>query len=247
MNLKKSLLVFFISFTINLVSQEQNITVNYNVYPKLGSIENDPTVKSNKLPDLYKGVDEALKYLEYELVINKNMSHFFLKDILYSDKKIAGLAIGFAGRDSFFCNKDSAFYQKTKYISGEKFTINYVPQTNWVLSSESKKIQGYTCYRATMSKTTMVKKDKFKTRDVEAWYCPELPFPFGPKDNFDLPGLILELYDDKVVFLATKIEFNSYRKIILENKKNCISEKEFYDINEVKTKEYFEAILNSKR
>lgn len=242
MNFKKSLLIFFLLFTVKSIAQQQNIKVIYKAYPRYGSIENDDKIKSKKIPNLYQGVDDAIKSLEYELDIHQNKSHFFLKEILYPDKKVAGLAMGFAGRESVYCDKDSTSYIKVKYILNERHLVSFVPEKNWVITTEKKTIEGFTCYKATIQKTVIIKKDKVKTYEVEAWFCPKLPFSFGPKDALGLPGLILELHDDKVVFLASKIDLDSKKISDLSLKKTTkiISESEFYDIVAIKAKEYFE-------
>lgn len=249
MNIKMISLVFFIFFTLNSVSQEQNITIIYKVYPRYGSIENDEKIKSKKIPDLYKGVDEAISSLEYELHIDKNKSLFFLKDILFPDKKVAGLAIGFAGRESVYCDKDKTSFIKIKYLLNEKHLVSFTPNINWSISNEIKTIEGFTCYKATQNKNVLTKKDKYKTYEVEAWFCPELPYTFGPKDSQGLPGLILELHEDKIVYLANKIELESKNHNELEIKKDMkvISEIEFYDIVEIKTKQYFDEKLKNKK
>lgn len=40
---------------------------------------------------------------------------------------------------------------------------------------------------------------------IVAWFAPSLPYSYGPKYFTGLPGLILELTDRKVTFLASSI------------------------------------------
>src|SRR5690625_7459245 len=58
----------------------------------------------------------------------------------------------------------------------------------WEIHDEIKEIQGYTCIKAT---TNIVEPAMDFTTTV--WYAPDLPFPFGPKEFRDLPGLILAM------------------------------------------------------
>lgn len=88
-------------------------------------------------------------------------------------------------------------------------------------------IQNFKCYKATT-------KIKFNngvgdfTRDVTAWYCPSLPFSFGPKGYSGLPGLILELQENNVVFGAKKIKLNIDNfKLPSELKGKIITEAEY--------------------
>lgn len=61
-------------------------------------------------------------------------------------------------------------------------------QLNWNLSSGEKKIQGYSCKKATCT---------YRGREYIAWYCPDIALSEGPYVFKGLPGLILEIYDNK--------------------------------------------------
>ena len=81
----------------------------------------------------------------------------------------------------------------------------------WNLINEQKVINGYTCFKATQQKQLKLKKTD-RTYLVVAWYCPAIPIGNGPKEFGNLPGLILELQDGKITFLASKIELESNLK-----------------------------------
>lgn len=68
----------------------------------------------------------------------------------------------------------------------------------WKLNSEEKEIGGLLCRKAT---------GYFRGRNYEAWYTPEIPVSLGPWKFQGLPGVILEVYDQKkeVFFSATAI------------------------------------------
>lgn len=40
-----------------------------------------------------------------------------------------------------------------------------------------------------------------------AWYCPSIPFNFGPIRYNGLPGMILELTEKNIGYIVEKIEF----------------------------------------
>ena len=58
----------------------------------------------------------------------------------------------------------------------------------WELTKETKKIDQYLCYKAIL---------KNSDKKVEAWYTNEIKAPYGPKGYSGLPGLILELKENK--------------------------------------------------
>ena len=75
----------------------------------------------------------------------------------------------------------------TDNVGGEHYRYQEeLPNFNWVISTEQKKIGDYTCQKATCD---------FRGRTYEAWFTTEIPVKDGPWKFHGLPGLILEVYD----------------------------------------------------
>ena len=132
--------------------------------------------------------------------------------------------------------------------------------TKWKMSGESKNIGQYTCYKATYTKqveekvftfgswnqnnqTNQNKKPK-KMRDVEvvAWFTPDIPVSSGPSWYQGLPGLILEVSDDKTTILCTKIVMNPKEKTKIKRPKKgkTISNQDFVMLQDEKRAEAVE-------
>ena len=132
--------------------------------------------------------------------------------------------------------------------------------TKWKMSGESKNIGQYTCYKATYTKqveekvftfgswnqnnqTNQNKKPK-KMRDVEvvAWFTPDIPVSSGPSWYQGLPGLILEVSDDKTTILCTKIVMNPKEKTKIKRPKKgkTISNQDFVTLQDEKRAEAVE-------
>ena len=113
---------------------------------------------------------------------------------------------------------------------GEKFLISDKISDSiedWKLTKEMKMIDDFLCYKAIKQKTI---ENSLKTTnfDIVAWYCPQLPARFGPKDYNNLPGLILELKDTHFTFYVEKIQILNKEEVKLERLKGeTISKKEF--------------------
>ena len=98
------------------------------------------------------------------------------------------------------------------------------------MENETKQIGAYLCYKATSEQVVVNSKGTFK-HPIVAWYCPNIPFNFGPKGYSGLPGLILELQIRNITWGVTKIELSKENKIIEKPKKGkLITEEEFKKI-----------------
>ena len=136
---------------------------------------------------------------------------------------------------------------------GKEFLItDSLPNWNWQLMNETKKIGNYTCYKAVsvipVTKEDMevyekMKKKKSegatqlftvsepKERTITVWYTPEIPISQGPGEYWGLPGLIMEVSDARTVVLCSKIILNPKDKITIKVPKSGkkVTKKE-YDI-----------------
>lgn len=94
----------------------------------------------------------------------------------------------------------------------------------WQLTQETKEISGYVCYKA-----IFVENVKGKIVKTIAWYTPKITVSFGPKGYNGLPGLVLELDNEKLFFKATKIILNPKEKvkILKPTKGDKVTEEEF--------------------
>ena len=214
------------------VFSQNKARISYAVIPTGGSLEKNQEVVNSKVANSFVGVDEALSRLNYELVVNEGKSNFYLTSMLEFNEKAARLARAFAGNNEYFKAKGVNEIIKKVNFSNEIFYVQLEQLSKWNLVNEEKIINGYTCFKATQEKQLKLKKTD-RTYLVVAWYCPTIPMNNGPKEFGGLPGLILELQDGKITYLATKIELDSTLKFTLkEVNHKVILEEEFYKIVE---------------
>lgn len=163
----------------------------------------------------------------------------------------------FSGDDSesvYFKNlKEKRFVNKTA-IMGKSFLVKDVlPVYDWQLSSETKNIGLYTCFKATFSKdventtATIVNGElkevkKIETMVTTAWYTMQVPISNGPSTFYGLPGLILEINDGTKTIVCTEIIINPSEKIkiVAPEKGKIVNQAEFDAISEEKSKEMME-------
>lgn len=236
--MKKSLLFLVLLFN-NLYSQE-GYNIGYKVYPTYGSIENDEEIKSRKT-NIFLGVDNSLSDIHYTLNICEGNSFFSLNEGIYKNPKATGIALSFTGRQEIYNNKKDSLYFKIKKIQNEIFFIEYEPIKDWDISNEEKEISGFKCYKATKKISKVLRKNFKKDVVVIAWFCPEIPLSFGPMEYGNLPGLILELQDGRITFLADKIDKSFCKDFKIKYTINkSITEEEFINIVDEKAKLFLE-------
>nr|WP_317632963.1 GLPGLI family protein [uncultured Flavobacterium sp.] len=77
----------------------------------------------------------------------------------------------------------------------------------WEITSESKNIGGYNCLKAIGKYKKSISSNEYLF--IEAWFCPELPYAFGPKWLIGLPGLVVYAVDrNSFIYKLEKMEFN---------------------------------------
>lgn len=106
-----------------------------------------------------------------------------------------------AGGNSTYYNDWSRDYSITQNaIMGPTKRIIQKPKA-WTITEESKVIDGYTCYLATI--------DKLGDKKVKAWFTPEIPVKHGPRGFNGLPGLIMEIEDVLNLWTIVKIDIDN--------------------------------------
>ncbi|NRD22088.1 GLPGLI family protein [Winogradskyella litoriviva] len=104
------------------------------------------------------------------------------------------------GNSTHYNDMSRDFIINQNKIMGPTVRVIQKPK-EWTITEESKVIDGYTCYLATI--------DKLNDKKLKAWYTPEIPVKHGPKGFHGLPGLIMEIEDVIYLWKAIKIDFDS--------------------------------------
>ena len=170
--------------------------------------------------------------MDFELTFKREKAFFEIKDRMGTNDfqtKIAKVMLG--GTKKFYYNLETEEFLKQEVAYGETFLIP-IDRPNWELSNSSKMIGKYKCYKATTHYSIENDAGRFE-KNVIAWYCPEIPYMYGPSGFFGLPGLILELTDDNRTYSATEISLNQSDYNIVKPKKGVIiTQEEFEKLRE---------------
>ena len=232
----KYLCLYFLLLSNISFSQVNNGIIEFGL--TLGSdekLENDVVLK-----DYYRSAVDNAKYLKFTLLFTRDTAEFIINENLAPDEMAIRMAKAFSStKGNVFYSKESIIYDIENQFG--KFMVRR-SATNWDLSNETKLIDNYQCYKATSEYVIINEKGTFKY-PVIAWYCPKIPFSFGPNGYAGLPGIILELQVKNATFGATSITLNTEKAIDFKkiDKSKIISEKEFEDIIRTKSKDMFES------
>lgn len=207
--MKNILFLTLILITTNVFAQpsiKTNITINAPDYSQIDyelssfNIYYDYTIVKNiKQPEKAKAGIAILqvgknynKFIDVSSLkidsINEKLSH---QATINTNDINQFLAIGFkaAFKYQLILNKLTNQFSYTDNIEGKHFAYNEItPNFDWKMKNESKEILGYQTKKATVA---------YGGRNWTAWYTEEIPIQFGPYTFNGLPGLILEIYDEK--------------------------------------------------
>ena len=155
--------------------------------------------------------------------------------------------------------KSKTLLQKQEFY-GKQFLIkDDLLSLDWQISTESKQIGKYLCFKATASMPTyelswydfswdrlrtndsanetdsingVAKEEEVKMTEIVAWYSPQIPLSQGPLEYWGLPGLILEVNANNTTILCSKIIMNPGEKFKIEapDKGKIVDKEEYQEI-----------------
>lgn len=167
--------IILLVLLVNFYAKSQTYRYIYDVEYKKDSTSNI-TTKENFLLDI--GKQEVLYYTKdffiADSLVNGNIP--FPKDMQLNTSTIISHKIG---------NND---YDEYDLLENTILKLQEKASQNWKLVNEKKQIKDLILQKATTN---------WGGRNWTAWFAAEIPFQEGPYKFQGLPGLIVEIYDDK--------------------------------------------------
>lgn len=168
----------------------------------------------------------------YELTFNTTESSFKEEEKIDAISGATDSWGAYFTRGDHYKNISSNKLVQSQEFYGKRFLIkDTLYKIDWSISTESKKIGNYTCYKAkafvpynelnwyNFSWSDLRNTDKKPEENleiVEAWYTPQIPVSQGPAEFWGLPGLILEVSSGGTTLLCTEIEINNKQQVAIE-------------------------------
>lgn len=146
---------------------------------------------------------------EEEIIVQQNETTI----INLSGKRLTTTEVG---NQVYFDSQKDSIWSHIMLMGGIYVAEKNI-QKKWKLEKESKKIANFNCRKATTT---------FRGRNYTAWYTTDIPVPYGPWKLINLPGLVLEAYDDefKIYFYFKNLEYPLEKEIKIDQIKPSLEE-----------------------
>ncbi|WP_088324412.1 GLPGLI family protein [Polaribacter tangerinus] len=264
--MKKLFTAALIAITFFLQAQNFQGKAIYKSFTK-STFKIKESNKDAKNDKLQAQIMEQLKKMNqktYILTFTKNESVFKQDVALKTPNPKAGgiqmISFGSGENKIMYKNLKKQQYIHQTEIMGKVFLIkDDIKNLDWEVTTETKNIGNYTCYKATYSreaeKSTMKmvngvfdKKTEKYIKTTTAWFTPQIPVSNGPKEYGGLPGLILEINDGPTTIMCSEIQMKNDKEITISvpKKGKKISQKKFDKIKKEKDQEMLEKMKGRK-
>lgn len=210
--MKTSIFLFIILFLVfNFSVRAQHVVVDYRTISNGDFLDGKDKSNNSSNTDI---INEAFKFVNLmtmRLKASPLESYFWVTTEMNSDVdelnfKLAKVFV--QSNSEYRCDLKNDVISRWSIMFGRNFIINKnISNLNWKLTNEKKEIGEYMCYKA-YSTYEVVNTSGTFIKTVTAWYTAEIPYRFGPKGYCGLPGLILELTDDKITYIVKNIYFH---------------------------------------
>ncbi|OYQ51782.1 GLPGLI family protein [Flavobacterium aurantiibacter] len=186
---------------------------------------------------LLRNAEAAAKDVRFELRFNAERSNFNEVENASIDKVTLNTIRSLAGADKLIAidNKDKKILIEVKenklLFDKNEFVIEEPLAFKWNISTEVKQIGKYKCFKATTTKDVDLG-TRIVTETVTAYFCPEIPVPYGPGIYGSLPGLIIELQEKNSAFVLEEIKFRNIEdsEFVIPKGRTVLSRKQYIDV-----------------
>ena len=224
--MKKIILLFTLLFSFFSCKKETDFLVKYDFKYAPDSLNKTKIVSEEMILSTN---NQGYAYMSNGLFTSDTIGN--LTDLVKQGKLSFSDFMNQKGQDSqnikLYFNKDSNAYHIHTSIDGLSYKFkDDVTKLTWELVDEEKQIQNYKAKKA---------KTKAFGKNWIAWYTEKIPVAYGPYKFQGLPGLILELSDDKNNFKFDLVEVKiDTTKYPIYEKANEVNSKRIEFENKIK-------------
>jgi GLPGLI family protein len=227
----KSIIIFFSLLVYSgCLAQVSSGEIIYEVRVNPVSFFNNIEKSVSEQKQINK-INSIIPTLKFGLIFNNKKSVFCIKKqmVTGSNDFHTEMAILLTqGDKTIFCDiQNRQLLEKTSFL-GEEFLIkSLIDDLKWEITKEKKYIDTYLSFKAIAFKEIKVQ-NKLKRFDYVAWFCPEIPFRYGPVNIVGLPGMVLEFVNSNLIYKATEIKLSKNQiSIEIPNEGKIVTKEEF--------------------
>ena len=152
----------------------------------------------------------------FHLDINSDEIYFYARDYFVLDSimknKLQSNFVNAPNLSNIYIHKKNTnFYNTYEITEYNTYKFESTDKQEWKLTNEQKKIGQFTVQKAFT---------RWAGRSWTAWFSPDIPFTEGPYKFHGLPGIIMELSDDKGNY--------TFKLVKSENFKNSLNPKDYF-------------------
>ncbi len=231
----KNIIILLFFFSICSAFSQKSGKAYYKKIPTSDNIKGLDSLNNLDANSPFKNLAKSMKDLAFVLEFNTSIAHYKEAESMSNDSEkptileIAKITSGYTGETYYDLNTNTI--RAVKDISGQTFLIDKdFLSFNWILTKEKLTINGISCYKA---KITIIEEGRrgVMEKPYVAWYTPDIAISAGPDGFAGLPGLIIQLENEKFVTVLDKLVFAEEPiEIKMPNKGKKMTEKEFNDI-----------------
>lgn len=268
--------ILFIVFFSNSILAQDTIQGIATYIVKNNSNEFIEKIKSSDAnPQIQKELEELFNSQlkkTYILSFNKEISFYEEEKVQYkNENKILFPGLNEKALSIYKDLKNKYYIQENEFMDKNFVVKDSLKKIEWKLERDSMNINGYTCFKATAylnqpinnikmpaiskpnsqlitNETTHIENGKNvqNTKQITAWYTPEIVSNQGPENYWGLPGLILYVTDGSTSISCVKLQLNLINKIPIPKIKKSITQAKYDEIVTLKKEEIHFNLQNTK-
>lgn len=223
--MKQIVLILILLFQLSGFSQAKlQGKVHYTTFVDLKKMDSLLNVSQKNQKFENKKMFKNTKNVLGVLMFSQKESLYKVENKMVLEKKGINLTNILAGGNSIYYQSNKEHFSKSPDFDEE--LLIEMEKREWQITQESKKIGNFITYKA------ICKSCKNKKGTTVAWFAPQLPVSFGPKDFYGLPGLILQVtVNNTLTTKATKIILTDKISKIKKPKGRLITQKEYKEFS----------------
>lgn len=229
--MKKFILILVLLFSTIVVFSQKEIQARLIYKVRLKQFPENSEITKKQLH--YNQIVSEMGEKTYFLDIKNEESMFYEHIIMTSDfdKKLNLISVFVGNNMSYYNLKEKTLLNEKNFLD-EDFIIKIIPAMEWQLTQEEKKIGNHFCYKATTTKKVVNRIGETIEKKVIVWYDPIIQLNIGIQEFQGLPGAIILLEDNNLMYELIDIDLNLKQPLQIKKptKGKMVSENEYTNI-----------------